>query len=491
MPRAICGIALLAIWCFAARAVSFAYGIADQDEAFYLLHGGLWLQGHPPYTAVWDVKPPGLILIFAVIRMFASPGVIAARIAASLAVFLGALALMRFARRHLDGERTALAAAFLDPPFTAVLWGATCPPELFLAPPVILGLDIACGWWTARTTRDTRSAVACGLLFGVAVLIKQTAVFELALAAIVAALPLARPNLRTLAALLASSTLPSLAYIAYEAGAGVPFDIWSTPFLAAAQRLGGDGISFFDGALRALPLLKPIAPLLAMGLFCLPERKSLAKEPDGATVGFVAVWALASAAGLVAMRAMYAHYGLTLVAPLALLAAVWLRTIARRQKSRGGLVAGAIAALAVIWPLAWAPLFEIPEMRPEPLPRLAAAELKRLGMQPGDTLYVVDQDPMIYLLTDATIPTRYTFTQHLMCPFRLPDRSQADEIRRIMASLPRFVVIDHDHQWMLCERDRPENMALVTDALARDYALATTVDAGRESVDIYRRKENP
>ncbi|HLY54548.1 MAG TPA: hypothetical protein VKS60_03260 [Stellaceae bacterium] len=491
MPRVLAGIALLAAWSFAARAASFAFGIADQDEAFYLLHGGLWLQGHPPYTAVWDVKPPGLILIFAIIRMFATPGVLAARIAASLAVFLGALALWRFARRHLDGERTAFAAAFLYPPFTVVLWGATCPPELFLAPPVILGLDIVCGWWTGQTVRDARSAIAVGLLFGIAVLIKQTAVFELALAAIVAALPFARPNLRALVILLAASALPSLAYIAYEAGAGVPFETWSTPFLAAAQRLGGDGISFLDGALRALPLLKPIAPLLAMGLFCLPERKGLAKAPDGAAIGFVALWALASTAGLVAMRAMYAHYGLTLVAPLALLGAIWLRTIARRVKPKGRLVAGSIAALAVIWPLAWAPLFEIPEMRPEPLPRMAAAALKRLGMEPGDTLYVVDQDPMIYLLTGATIPTRYAFTQHLMCPFRLPDRSQADEIGRIMASQPRFVVIDHDRQWMLCERDRPENMALVTDALARDYGLAATVDAGRESVDIYRRKENP
>ena len=131
-------------------------------------------------------------------------------------------------------------------------------------------------------------------------------------------------------------------------------------------------------------------------------------------------------------------------------------------------------------------------MRPEALPRLAAEALRADGMRPGDTLYVVDQDPMIYLLTGARIPTRYAFTQHLMCPFTLPDRSQEAEIRRIMEEeRPRFVVVDSNRQWMLCERDRPANMALVDSYLARDYGSVTGVDAGRESVDIFRRKEPP
>ena len=86
------GIVGLALWVFTARFASFAFGIADQDEAFYLLHGGLWLQGAPPYTAVWDVKPPGLLLIFAAIRLVATPGVLAARIATGLAVLAGLLA---------------------------------------------------------------------------------------------------------------------------------------------------------------------------------------------------------------------------------------------------------------------------------------------------------------------------------------------------------------------------------------------------------------
>jgi hypothetical protein len=480
---------LLAAWVPIARYASFAYAIADQDEAYYLLHGGLWMQGIPPYTAVWDVKPPGLLLIFGLFSLFGSAPVLAARIGTSVAVLLGALALHRFADRHLPGRHTKLLAAFLYPPFTAVLWGVTSPPEPFLLPPVILGLDLAFGWRSGATVRAPWSCFSVGLLFGLAVLVKQTAVFEFALAAwYAAAAPFRRPDLGALALLLAGAALPSLAFLAYEFGVGVDLVTALTPFVSAAQRLGGDGISFGGGLLRFLPMLKPVLPLFAGGLFCFAIRRELARAERFAGVAFVGQWFLASAAGIVAMRSMYAHYYLTLVPPAVLASAIWLDWIAERLPR---LALPAIALALAAYPMAYAPLFEIRDMRPGDLPDLAAAALEAAGMRPGDTLYIVDQDPMIYSLTKARIPTRYAFSQHLMCDFQLPDRGQDDEVRRIMASRPRFVLVDHDRQWMLCEVPHRERFAAIDEWLQRDYALASTVDGIRESVDIYRRKEPP
>jgi hypothetical protein len=490
MPRPLrLGLELLALaaWVALARYASFDLAIADQDESYYLLQGAAWFAGHPPYTQLWDVKPPGLLLIFGVFNWLAPPGVLASRIGSAVAVFLGSVALFRFARHHLSGRGTALVAAFLYPPFTAVLWGASSPPEPFLAPFVIWGMDIAVGWWTGARARGLASCLAAGSLFGAAVLIKQTAVFELALAALAAAWPPSRPGWRPLALFIAAAALPSLAFIAYSIALGVAPLAYLTPFLAALYRLNGDGISFVGGIGRFLPMMKPLLPILLGALLCIPERRRLVREPDFAAVKFIALWAAASAAGIIAMRSMYAHYYLTLVPPLVLATALWLRTIA------GGIGRTAVAVLcgvAAIFAIAWAPIFEIPDMRRAALPDNAAAALVELGLKPGDGLFVADQDPMIYLLTGARIPTRYAFSQHLMCAFHLPDgRAQEDEIRRIMEGKPGFVVISHERQWMLC--DLPDHLALVDEYLTRDYDLAKTVDGGRESVDIYRLKEAP
>ncbi len=486
--RGIALVAALALWVLVSRWASFLWPIADQDEALYLLIGGAWMHGIPPYTALWDVKPPGLFLIFGLFSLFGPDRIVASRLGTAFMVLLGALAIHRFARRHLPGRHSATIAAVLYPPFTTIFWGVCSHPEAYLTPLVVLGLDIAAGWFTAKEPRTAWRCLACGLLFGCAGMIKQTAIFEFALAAGIAAWPPLRPNWRALVWLLPAAAAPGLAFIAYEWVAGVDLPSLLTPFVNATQRLGGDGISFGGGLLRFLPMLKPDLPLFAGALFCFAVRRSLRRGDRFDGVRFLGLWCLASGAGIIAMRSMYGHYFLTLMPPMLLAATVWIGFVTATGPRWA---MPAIAAGLAAYPLVYSPLFELPDMRPADLPQLAAAALSRHGMVPGDTLYIVDQDPVIYLLTGATIPTRYLFTQHLMCDFTLPDGSQEAEITRIMDQHPRFVLIDHARQWMLCEKEHQDRMALIDGDLARDYTLAEKVDGIKESVDIYRLKDTP
>src|ERR1051326_1935176 len=96
-----CGALALAFWVTAVRYRSFDLGVSDADESLFILIGQAWLHGQLPYVAIWDVKPPGLFLLFALAQFVVGPGILAARVLTAAAVFAGSLALYRFSRRHL------------------------------------------------------------------------------------------------------------------------------------------------------------------------------------------------------------------------------------------------------------------------------------------------------------------------------------------------------------------------------------------------------
>ena len=48
----------------------FFKDVIDWDESTYILMGQSVLDGHLPYTELWDLKPPGAFLIYAVSMLF-------------------------------------------------------------------------------------------------------------------------------------------------------------------------------------------------------------------------------------------------------------------------------------------------------------------------------------------------------------------------------------------------------------------------------------
>jgi len=489
------GLLVLLLWVLGVRYRSFDLGVSDADESLFILIGQAWLAGHLPYVAIWDVKPPGLFLLFAIAQEVVGPGILAARLLTAVAVFAGSLALFRFIRRHFAGDWMAPAAAFLYPAYTIILYGLRSRPEVLMAPLVILALDLALSERQGRSGGCGLRVVGCGLLLGVAVMIKQTAGFEALLAAGLVSLrvPGSRRwvSWQPLAKIAAAGALPSACFLAYFAHSGAAPALYLTPFIGAASRLNGDGISFGAGLWRFLPMCKPILPLFAGGLLLVAERRALFRMPDAAGVRMIALWIAASAAGAVAMRSMYFPYFMPLVAPLLVASLLVLRTWAAALAAPAAKFTIAFAVVAVVggYPLAWFAKFEVYDVGASHLPADVARAMQAAGLRPNDTIYVVDQETTIYLFAGAALPTRYIQSDHLVCDFTLPDTEPDAEIRRIMASGPRFVVISHWRRWMVCER--PDRVAIVDTYLARDYTLLTTLDDDGQSVDIYRQSRAP
>ncbi len=174
---------VLALWVALVRSPTFDLRSSHPDEALFLLIGDRWLHGLLPYVEIWDVKPPGLFALFALAQGIVRPGVLAARILGAVAVFASCCALHAFSRHHLGHRSIGIAAAAIYPAYSLILYGSRTCPELLFTPFVITGLDLALSQWKRRQACDPPKAIIAGLLFGLAVIIKQSAVFDAGLAA--------------------------------------------------------------------------------------------------------------------------------------------------------------------------------------------------------------------------------------------------------------------------------------------------------------------
>lgn len=82
---------VLFIVAFFIRFPFFFRDYIDRDESTFILLGQSWVDGHLPYTQLWDLKPPITFLYFALIIKFFGKSFFAIRLFGTLMVALTAL----------------------------------------------------------------------------------------------------------------------------------------------------------------------------------------------------------------------------------------------------------------------------------------------------------------------------------------------------------------------------------------------------------------
>jgi 4-amino-4-deoxy-L-arabinose transferase-like glycosyltransferase len=500
-PRAPLAVAMavVALWVCALRLPAFAVSAFDSDEALFLLIGQTWLEGGLPYADIWDLKPPGLFLIFAGAEWLLGPGVAAARVGAMAAVGASAIGLFLIGRRWLRSSLAAWFGALAYPAYTIVMNGLRAKAEIFSAPLVIFGCYLALA--TAGGERSWRGRLACaagmGLCFGLAMHVKQTAAFEFAFAtgfaAVAVGLREGRAKALRLAGLAAAgAALVALAFLAYFAAAGAAGAFLEASYLAPFLRLRGDDVTFAQGLLRILPQLKPLIPLLLGACLLAADRDRVRAwpQPRRRAALFLFGWLLAALPAIVALRAMYGHYFLPLVPSMALLAALAIADLAARLGEKlSRLAAGAATLAAVCYPILYFAAGRDAERLAAPdMPRAVAGALSAAGYRPGDSLYVVNYDLVTYLLAGARPPTRYPMLQHLQCDFSAIGIDGAREVERIFAGAPEFVIKERPYFRNACPS--PPLSAAIARNLEADYVRVETVTGDVRPVDIFRRRED-
>ncbi len=505
------------------RSPTFFYSSVGLDEGLYFLMAHDIVAGSLPYVHTFDNKAPGIYLIFAAATLVFGPAPLAIHIVACLAVAAGALAMYGLGLVAGGGRRSvALLCAGGYVLYTSHVSGLEANTELFFIPLVVTAFALI---WPSRAVRgDWRRAAAAGLAIGVALVIKQSVVYDAGIAVVLVTVVRRRDRVAAVSALLGGMALPVALVPVPFIVAGKFSLLLETLFASNVRRLGL-GIAIGENAVRVARQF--------VGLFPLPQLALLAPFlprvfPDGSgdarrSVSIALGWAAVEAAGALSLGAFESHWVLPLVPPLLLASAIALvqgaDALARYgPRSRSWVVAflGACVAFQVAKPLQLAG--EIVAHRVASnrdgfyADRVSAiVQFVEPKLRPGDSIFIVTPESGFeYALAGARVPTRYGFSYFLTNRYgrRIAGVDVPLEIREIFARRPRFVVLQVPHVSgdldphfydiaggpatvpltdALVEPDaRPwlQTLALVDRAMGTDYEVPVTIGGA----SIYERR---
>jgi 4-amino-4-deoxy-L-arabinose transferase-like glycosyltransferase len=489
---------LLLLVATALRSTAFLHSVINPDESLYAVQAQAWLRGGWPYVAVWDMHPVGAPALIAATFSLLGETMASVRLVGILAVAATGYALHAAVRAAGGGRAPALAAGMLYVSCSILLDGLATNTEILLAPfvaaAVALGLRDAAGVLGKGEAPSVGRLVLAGLAIGVALLIKSVAFPQgcmVFLLFVIPGLRLGRLPLRRLAgrALLyalccaAPTALVAVTYAVRGEFAAFVDACFSAPLRYVAMATEAPRAlrqSLAAAATLLLPLLMGLAALVPAA------RRSLA---DRLLLWTGLAWFIAASIAVILPGMYFQHYFLLLLGPVALLAALGTRRLVRL--ARPGAVLPVFAGLLLLVMLqSWAALL-MPRLErgiglraPDP-PQQVAAVLKA-AWTPGDSLFVVNWQPLLYFLVDAPPPSRFSLPAQLTGPFANVIGIDPDaELARILAKQPKFLVVDRG-SWTGM---RQPAQALVAEALTRDYSLFATVPSAQSStVEIWRRR---
>jgi 4-amino-4-deoxy-L-arabinose transferase-like glycosyltransferase len=478
----------------ALRSLSFVPAVIDTDEGLYTLQAREWLAGTWPLIGVWDMHPIGAPALAALAMLLPLPVIFAVRLLGTIAVAATATALTLLARTLGLPPLAAFSAGLLSIALTTNFGGLATNTEILFAPFAVGALVIAAREAARALDEDETprmgAVIAAGLLIGVALTIKSIAVLEGCFAfAVIAGAGLAARTLppRRLGLLALTYTaacgLPTLLLaIAYavQGALGLFVDVW---FLAPLRYVGAR-IAVRDGAWMVVSVILFLAWPFALAAATLLPDARVARAAR-----FGAVWLVVAALAVAAPGMFFNHYFLIILPPLSLLAAAGAWALAQRLRpARPVWLLGLIVAAMTVnaWVADAARRIETGPGFRKPDPVRLVAEAVREAVPEGAAVWIANYHPVVYVLADVAVPTRYAFPAHLAGWYSGVTGIDADaEIDRVLATRPAAIVVDRGW-WSAI---RPPIRGVIEAALAQDYVFAARVLEANGPVEIWRLRD--
>ncbi|MEG3164869.1 hypothetical protein U1701_09705 [Sphingomonas sp. PB2P19] len=471
---------LLLLVALAIRGWDFGNPVIDADEQYYLLVGDHLLHGAVPYIDLWDRKPIGLFALYAAIRLLPGDGILAYQLVATAFAWATAVIVAVAARTLGANRRGACAAGVLYLASLSLLSGGGGQAPVFYNLPMAFAALLTLRLPAKAASRQVGAIVGSGaiacLLAGIAIQMKYTPLFEGAFFGLAHCWFLhragARARMIVAAALLwmAMGVAPTLAAIGwyFAKGPGVFEAFWFANVTSIGLR---PGYSAARLAIRLLSIVAQLLPLLvAAGLtWCRRPREGLAAE----TMTIAFAWVAAAMVGFLIIGTFFDHYGLPLVAPFAIIAAL---TLGRSRR---------ILAFALVVPAAILIVDRVVSPDDRDAARAVAAVVQaNIGRE---CPYVFVGHSITYHLAHACVPTAYAFPNLLSYATEQGaiGVDQPAEVRRIMANRPP-VVVTSDRRASVYN---PDTLRIVKAALARDYRVVFTVPRGKWHTVVHLRRD--
>ena len=461
------GLALLA----AARLESFTEPFLEFDEGIYLLMAREVAHGHLPYSTLFDAKPPGFFLLLgAAVRIFGA-NIYVLRAIACLSVLATCSGLYAMAAAFAS-ERRAIAwlAVASYAGMTASGAGLAANAELILTPFVVWAFVPIVRAAANRSRLDARVAFASGLLLGIAVELKLTALGEAAFALAFAGFA-AGAGAAGILAMAAGIALPSALMLGvYAADGSVPNFLAANVF-AMTRRVGfapSEHVSIVRTIVQQFRSFLPSSLLVLLVPFALPACSSRERR----LALWLAAWVVFDFVQVFAEGELYPHQFLDAMAPAAILGAWCAVRILRRTGPQRFVPAilGALGLFALV-------------VHAAPSELLAAGQLRGHGLNDRDalaaylrtnlahrTLFVVDDWSLFYALANEPIPSRYAPFFSSAALARLAGFDAQTEIDRVFATEPQVVLRTTD-----ADTAGDEGSAISTDIASHLHAAYSKV----------------
>ncbi|RZL59453.1 MAG: hypothetical protein EOP65_03110 [Sphingomonas sp.] len=462
---------ILLLVAIAARALTFGNPIVHVDEEFYFVTAHRMWQGALPFVDIWDRKPVGLFLLYAVPAALGFPaGIWGYQLLALAGTVATAWWIARLAERLGFGAgATAGALAY-------ILWLDLLGGQSGQSPVFYNLLMLAAALLVLRPApqRAGRGLLVMALV-GIALQIKYSVVFEgifFGLWLLADHWHATRRPLRVIgygAALVVVALLPTALAAGYYAAVGQWDAFVFANFLSIFHR-NPDPLSELAGNIGEMILIvSPIATLALLALW-----RGRGDRAQRRARRFVALWLAVSIGSVAIFRPWFDHYALPVLLPACAAAAGMLGTTAWQRWRTPALLLTAALAGQIVLIVQRAGRGDAGEL---------AALAQAVGRGPG-CLYVYSGTDMLYSATGRCALSRYLVPSHLI-RFREAGATGVDqdsEIRRILAAGPEAVVIRPQYRG-----ERPAAHAIVTAAMARDYRLTATLPMGNELLRVYHR----
>lgn len=403
------------------------------DESFYLLVGREMQLGAIPYVDIWDRKPIGLFLIYYAITCL-SAAVVTYQLVAAFFASVTAMIVNRIAQRWAGVQGGMLAGAsylFMLGPLEG--YGGQSPVfyNALIAAAALLLFDSRPD--LERGEPGWRVFLAMALA-GLALTVKQTALFEAVFFGLVVAwfqLRSGAPALRSCGVLLACATLGAMptvlsGLVYYRIGHWPEF--WHAMVTSNLAKAQAPLQAIAMNALRVVLRIYPLVAMSWLGLW-ITDREAIG------TAGrrLLALWVIVALFGVISVPNFYGHYLLPLLVPLAVTS-----SIALGRRDIGAFLFGAVAAFCLV-------LYN-PFDRPERRRSIAAMDELAWAIAAHDSgggLLVFDAPPYLYALANKRPLTPLSFPHHLNHA-RERNVSHLDtlqEARRILRGKPGVVAM--------------------------------------------------
>jgi hypothetical protein len=435
----------------------------DGDEFIFALVGRDVLDGHLPYSLVFDNKPPGLVYVFALAEAAFGRTTTALHILSAIAALATASLAYLDARDRQVPRPVALGIAALFSTLIITLDGWAAMSELIACPGVMIVNRLL-----IRPPHSTARAIVAGALMGLVCQITYLAV------------PVVGVTVLAVAATSYRGTTARLRMLAAIGGgfAGATLLIWSPqiatdnliPMLQAqfayhAHYRGPFSLGDFTTRFL-LPAIALAAPFLAVAPARVPSH-------DRATALVLGLQLAGAAGATIASNRFYLHYLLLTLPSVSGLLVVLLVGDRRRNWKLAGAILLAFATLYLV-----IEGVRMPSRWPDGVFDAVVASKVERDVGRARPVLMFNEAPTFYLLSDSQPVTRYVFARHYMptCSdsdtMEKPEKVLADGLRR----RPALVLLGRE-----C---KPIRTAASTVAAA-GYHFTGTLKFGLRQVDIY------